>query len=296
MASNYNLDTLIADLKKNTYTPKTDAELQAEANSRYQSAYDQKRLNAHQAHDTNQQALDRQLSSLGSTTAKQKEESAKQFEQAASQAARTALAHGMERSSYNLATQGNIAIAGNKAQQDIANAEATARAGLEDQKTLLARQLSDVLKQYSTAQAADTLSYLDQLESQEYDRSTAASNQQNSLATQIYQYTNQEQQQNTANDQWLKQFNEQVRQYDTQIAENQRQFNTLHPASSRTGSGKKQSKWVIDGVDYKTEAAYKAEIQRRQDKIDTEMANERKPRGYGEAVVKNGVLSYITGR
>jgi hypothetical protein len=203
----YTLDSLIADLKKNTYTPKTDAELTAEANARYQSAYDQKRLDAQQAYDMNQQALDRQLSSLSATTAKQKEESDKQYGQAASQADWMALSRGMIRSSYNNAVQSNIAIAGNKAQQDIANAEATARAGVEDQKTLLARQIADQLKQYSAAQAADTLAYLDQLEQQAYDRSTAATNQQNTLSAQIYQYANQEQQQNTANDQWLKHVN-----------------------------------------------------------------------------------------
>ncbi len=272
MASNYNLDSLIADLKKNTYTPKTDAELQAEANNRYQSAYDQKRFDAQQAYDTNQQALERQLSSLGAITSKQKEASALQYDQARSQADRTALSHGFGRSSYNLATQANIAIAGNKAQQEISDAEATARTGLEDQKTLLARQLADLLKQYSASQAADTLSYLDQLEQREYDRSTASTNQQNSLAAQIYQFANQEQQQNNANDQWLKQFNEQIRQYNESAAQNQAQFDALHPTSTGGGSGSRKPKWEIDGVDYKNKAAYDAEMQRRQNEKDRKSA------------------------
>lgn len=236
MAANYNLDSLIADLKKNTYTPKTDAELQAEATNRYQSAYDQKRFDAQAAYDTNQLALDRQLSSLGATTAKQKEASAQQYDQAYSQADRLALSRNMARSSYNGATLANISIAKNKAQDDITNAEATARTGIEDQKTLLARQLSDVLKQYSASQAADTLAYLDQLEQREYDRSTASTNQQNTLAAQIYQLTNQEKQQNTANDQWLKQFNEQIRQYEASAAQNQAQFDALHPAPTPSGN------------------------------------------------------------
>lgn len=225
MASNYTLESLIADLKSNTYTPKTEAELQAAANARYQSAYDQKRLEAQQAYDTNQQALDRQLSSLGAITAKQKEESAKQYTQAASQQKQQALSTGMGRSFYNNATLGNIAIAANKAQQGISDNESLARTGLEDQKTLLSRQLADQLRQYSASQAADTLAYLDELEQKEYDRSTAASDKQKSLAMQIYQVANQEKQQEEAGQQWLKQFNEQIRQYDAGLAEQARQYN-----------------------------------------------------------------------
>jgi hypothetical protein len=227
MATNYTLDNLIADIKKNTYTPKTDAELQAEANARYQSAYDQKRLDAQQAYDTSEQAIDRQLSSLGATYAKQKEESTKQYNQVRSQADRQALSRGMQLSSYNNATQSNIAIAGNKAQQGITDAENTARTGLEDQKTLQARQLADLLKQYSASQTADALSYLDQLKSQDYDRSTAATNQQNSLAAQLYQFANQEAQQNIANDLNRAKLNEDIRQFDT-----------LHPTTTKNNNNR----------------------------------------------------------
>ena len=161
-----------------------------------------------------------------------------------------------------------------------------------------ARQLADVLKQYSASQAADTLAYLDQLEQREYDRSTASADRQNTLAAQIYQFANQEQQQNASTDQWLKQFNEQVREYDASATQNQAQFDTLHPKVKTSGSRSqgKQSIWVLNGVDYKTEAAYRAAVRLQQDKIDTAIANLSKPRGYGEAIVKNGVLSYLTGR
>jgi hypothetical protein len=164
MAANYTLDSLISDLKKNTYTPKTEEELKASAESRYQSDYDQKRLEAQQAADVSQLTLDRQLAGMGTMYGKQKEASAKQYADAYSQVNRQATSRGMQRSSFNNATMGNIAVAGNKAQQEIADQEALNRAGFEDQKSLLARQLSDQIKQYSASQAADTLAYLDELE------------------------------------------------------------------------------------------------------------------------------------
>lgn len=225
MASGYTLESLIEDLKKNTYTPRTEAELKASAESRYKAAYDQKRLDAQQAADTNQLALDRQLASVDTSYGKMKETSAKQYEDASSRADRLALSSGMSRSSYNMATQANIAIAKNKAQQEIADQEALTRTGIEDQKTLLARQLSGLLMQYSASQAADTLAYLDELELKEYDRSTAANDKSNTLAMQIYQFANQKEQQENAESQWLKQFNEQIRQYDSSLTEQARQYN-----------------------------------------------------------------------
>jgi hypothetical protein len=225
MAANYSLDSLIADLKKNTYTPKTEAELQAVADTRYKSVYDQKRLEAQQAADLGQLAMDRQIAGIGTLYGKQKEASAQQYTQAYSQANRQATYRGMQRSSFNNATLGNIAISGNKAQQEIADQEALNRTGIENQKTLLARQLSDQIKQYSASQAADTLAYLDELEQNEYDRSTTAADKSNSLAMQIYQFANQEKQQEEAQTQWLKQFNEQIRQYDSSLTEQARQYN-----------------------------------------------------------------------
>jgi len=244
MATNYTLESLIADLKNNAYVPKTDAELHAAADSRYTAAYDQKRLEAQQAAETNQLALDRQLSSIGATRAKQKDASATNFAQAYSQANRNATDRSMGRSSYTGATLANIAIAGNKAQQEISDNEALARTGVEDQKTLLAQQLSEQIRQYSAGQAADTLAYLDELESKEYDKSTAAADKSTTLAAQIYQFANQEKTQDEASQQWLQQFNEQTRQFDTSTAESQRQFNVLHPTKS--GGQKNRNKKIED--------------------------------------------------
>ncbi len=225
MASNYTLDTLLADLKNSAYVPKTQAELTEAANRRYQAAYDQKRLEAQQAADMNQLALDKQLSSLGTAYARQKEAAAQSYAQAYSQANRQATSRGMQRSSFNNANLSGIAVAGNKAQQEIADNEALTRTGLEDQKTLLAQQLSQQLTQLGAAQTADTLSYLDQLESQEYDRQAAAGDRQNSLNMQIYQFAAQKDAQDTAAAQWQKEYDESLRQYNESLAEQVRQYN-----------------------------------------------------------------------
>ena len=224
MPSSYSLDTLMEDLKKSTYVPKSQQELESMAKNRYQSAYDQQRLDAQNAAELNQQALDRQLNTIGSVYAKQKDDTAQSFNQAYSQANRQATSRGMQRSSYNNANLAGITTAGNKAQLEIANNETTARAGLEDQKTLLTNQLSKQLSQLNVSQTADTLSYLDQLQSQEYDRKAAADDKYNNISAQLYQLSAQKEQQDTANAQWQKQYEEGIRQYELGFAQQQKQY------------------------------------------------------------------------
>ena len=114
--------------------------------------------------------------------------------------------------------KGNIALAGNKAQQEIAANEQMANQNIGEQQTLLAQQLAQQLRQYSASQAADTLAYIDELEAREYDRGTTSQDRSNSLAMQIYQFANQEKQQNQEQQNWLAQFNESVRQYNETAA------------------------------------------------------------------------------
>lgn len=221
----YNLDSLIADLKRGSYTPKTEAELQNTASNRYQSYYDQQRLGANQAAETTGLALNRQLGELRAAYDKQRQNASQQYQQAYSNLDRQMLGRGMQRSSYGMATLGNVAIAGNRALQEITDNEQRAVGNVQDQQTLLARQLADQLRQYSASQAADTLAYLDELESREYDRGVASDDRSNSLAMQIYQFANQKEQQDAASQQWAKQFDESIRQYNTSLAEQQRQAN-----------------------------------------------------------------------
>lgn len=211
----YTLDDLIDQLKKNTYVPRTDEEIAETAARRYQTFYDQQRLGANQAADISKLAMDRQLDTLDKAYDKQRDSSTQQYQQAYGQADRQSLSRGLQRSTYNSAMLGNIATAGNKAQQDITDNKQTAMSGVSDQKTLLAQQLAAQLLQYDASQAADTLTYIDELESKEADRVLKSNEMENSLASQIYFYANQQAQQDQEQANWLKTFDENVRQFDT---------------------------------------------------------------------------------
>ncbi len=224
MAS-YNLDSLMADLKRNTYTSKSAQELQREADDRYASVYAQKNLAAQQAADTAALALDRQLASLGTVSGKQREASQKAYGQTYAQANRQSGSRGMYRSSFNNTILANIAIAGNKAQQDINDQEAITRMGLEDQKTLLARHLGDQQRLNAESRISDTNAYLDQLTDREYTRDQAAIDKSNALAQQLYLYDYQNKRDQASDQQWLTQLNEGIRQFDIAQMESQRQFN-----------------------------------------------------------------------
>ena len=222
--ADYNLDSLIADLKKGSYKPKTEEELQGIAGRRYQTFYDQQRLGANQAAETTNLALNRQLANAGVDYGKQRESSLQNYQNAYSQADRQSLSRGMQRSTFNAATLGNVALAGNKAQQDITDSEQRFKTGIGDQQTLLAQQLAGQLRQYSASQAADTLSYIDELESREYERGDKARQDSNSLAAQIYQFANQEKAQDRAQQNWLDTFNQSNKHFDKTYDQTQGQI------------------------------------------------------------------------
>jgi hypothetical protein len=211
----YTYDDLIAELKKNQYIPKAQEDLAKEAAGRYDSVYAQKNLAAQQAVDASQLALDKQLNSLGAGYAKQREDSTKAYNNAYSQANRQSIKTGMLRSSYNLATLGKTATEGNKAQQDVNNAETTERTGIEGQKALHASQLARQLEQNAVDKTNDTNAYLDELLNREYERKTAAEDMQNTIYLQLLQ----------------------LQQEQDKLDEEKRQFDRLHPMP--TGSGNK---------------------------------------------------------
>ena len=164
-----------------------------------------------------------------------KQASEKAFTDTYTQANRQAQSRGMQRSSYNNAVLGNIGVAGAKSQADIGENQSRAIGGVEDQRTLLAQQLAGQIRQYSSAQAADTLAYIDELESKEYDRGTQAQQYENSLASQIYQFANQEKTQNEAQQNWLTQFNQNVSQFDQTFAQ-QGRSSGIRPSMRASGS------------------------------------------------------------
>jgi hypothetical protein len=243
MASAYTLDSLIKDLQKSTYTPRSEEQRKQAATNRYASVYDQQRLGAQQAVQTSDLAMQQQAAALDRAYGKQLEQSAANYRLAGSQADRSMLKRGMQRSSYGASTLGNIAIAGNKAQDEIMGAKTEHLGNIEQQRALLARQLADQMRQYSASEQSDILAYMDQLESQDYERGTQAQQYNNSLAAQIYGFQQQEtafnenirqfneqlgfqkQQLQQSQENWLKEFEQSVRQYDQSFAEQVRQYN-----------------------------------------------------------------------
>lgn len=199
-----------------TYTPKTADEIRSQAEGEYKSYYDQLRLAAQQSQARQDLALQQQREGLQATYDKQREASRKEYEQAYSQADRQQLSRGMQRSSYTAQVLANLTQQGAEAQQDLWDAQGTAEGNVDAQRTQLAAQLAEQLSQYSASEAADVLARIKELEDQEYERGQTSEQYKNSLSAQIYQFMYQAEQDKIAQDQWQKEFDENVRQWNAQ--------------------------------------------------------------------------------
>ena len=201
------LNELIAKLNQTAaYTGLTADQIQEQANRRYQSVYDQKRLSAQQSYETGDAALARELASLQASYDQQREESKAATRQTYSQADRQALSRGMQRSSYNSATLANIDLAGDEALQEIGEAQTKEEGDIGQQRTQLSQQLARQLSQYDADQMNDVLSYMDELEAREFDRVTASRNTMNDLAMKIYEYQHQLEQEAIEQKRWEMEF------------------------------------------------------------------------------------------
>lgn len=181
----------LTQTNQNAYTPLTKEEMQQQAENRYASVYGQKRLTAQQQYDTNDQALAQQLAGLQSTYDKQREQTAENYRKTSADFDRRLTSRGMQRSSYGNASLANIGLAGNKAQQEIDNAQAQQEGNIGEQRRQLSQQLAAQLAQYDADQQNDILAYVDQLEAREYERGLNDRNAQNQLAMSIYEYQHQ---------------------------------------------------------------------------------------------------------
>lgn len=199
-----------------SYVPKTADQIRQQAEGEYQSYYDQLRLAAQQEQARNDLALQQQREGLQRTYDKQREASQKEYENAYSRADRQQLSRGMQRSSYTAQVLANLTQEGAEAQQELWDAQGAAEGNIDAQRTQLAAQLADQLSQYSASEAADVLARIKELEDQEYDRGRENDQYKNSLSAQIYQFLYQGEQDKIAQDQWQKEFDENVRQWNAQ--------------------------------------------------------------------------------
>lgn len=197
-----------------SYTPKTAEQIRDQAQGEYKSYYDQLRLAAQQAQARNDLALQQQREGLQRTYDKQREASRKEYEDAYSRADRQMLSRGMQRSSYTAQVLANLTQEGAEAQQELWDQQGAAEGNVDAQRTQLAAQLADQLSQYSANEAADVLARIKELEDQEYDRGQSNAQYRNSLSAQIYQLMYQAERDKAADDQWQKEFDESVRQYE----------------------------------------------------------------------------------
>lgn len=183
------LEELIAKLENNQpYTALTEAQIMEQANRRYQSVYDQKRLSAQQSYESDDAALVRELAGLQGSYDRERAQSRADTQSAYSQAERHSLSRGMQRSSYNSATLSGIRIAGNEALREIDRQQTEQESEIGEKRTLLSRQLSSLLSQYDADQQSDVLAYADELTAREHERTVASQATRNELAMKIYEY------------------------------------------------------------------------------------------------------------
>lgn len=185
------VDELRRQLTMDTYTPKTDEQMREEANQQYASSYNQKKLSAQQTYDQTDLALTNQLASLGQSYEKQREAAQKATRASQSSLDRYSLQRGMQRSSFNAASQANILSEGEKNIADIGQAETNARQSLESQRTQLASQLAAQLGQYDVDYANDVQAYFNQLKQQDETARTEADKYRNQLLMALYEYEQQ---------------------------------------------------------------------------------------------------------
>lgn len=202
------LEELIAKL--NAYTPyqaMTQQEMEAAAQRRYQAVYDQKRLSAQQAWESSDQALSRELSALQLSYDRQRASAKAHNEQTYREADRRALSRGMQRSSYNSANLSGIRLAGGEALAAIDREQTQDEDELAQKRTLLSTQLAQELSGYDVQQRSEEMSYLDELQAREYERTVQSQQTASELAMKIYEYQHQLEVEAAEQARWQAEFN-----------------------------------------------------------------------------------------
>ena len=189
------------------YQAMTQEEMNEAAENRYRAVYDQKRLSAQQAYEQSDAALARELTSLQDAYSRERDRSAAETENIYHQAGRQALSRGMQRSSYHNASLVNIHLAGEAAQQKLGREQMQAEGDVNEQRTLLSRQLATQIAEYDAQQRSDVLGYLDELEAREYDRTVQSHNTYTELAMKLYEYQHQLEVEAAEQARWQAEFN-----------------------------------------------------------------------------------------
>ena len=202
------LETLISELSQHKpYQPLSQEQIDQQAQQRYQSVYDQKRLDAQQSYENSDAALARELSGLQKQYDAQRVNAAAQTRSAYSQADRHALSRGMQRSSYNESNLTGIRLAGDAAQREIDREQTDQEQQIGQKRTQLSSQLSQTIRQLNENQKNDELDYADELTAREYDRAVQSGGALRDLAMQLYEYQHQLEQEAAEQARWQAEFN-----------------------------------------------------------------------------------------
>lgn len=183
------VEQLQAALKDPSYTARTDEQLQSEAQNRYTSTYNQKKLAAQQNYDTSDLAYQQQLKTLQDTLASNQQALAKNTMDSIASADRYTVTRGMQRSSYGAANRASIQNKGNESLAALLKQYSTDAGGIEHNRTLLARQLADTLARYDIDYLNDVQAYIDEQKQIDYERQAAATEAANALQMQLFEYS-----------------------------------------------------------------------------------------------------------
>lgn len=158
---NADADSLASVLTTQQAAPRTDEQLRAEAERSVGSLYNQKTLAAQQQYDRTALGLRNQLDAISAVYAQQKDNAAANTRQSISALDRRAMSRGMGRSSYNMATLGNMQTEGDKIQNQIATNETNTRADIESRIQQGNQQLAELLGSYQVDREMDILGRMD---------------------------------------------------------------------------------------------------------------------------------------
>lgn len=193
-------------LSGSAYTPRSEEEKRRAAEARYASVYGEKRLTAQQSYDSEDAALRREQESLAGSYRDRKAESAAAYREALSRQDRNALSKGMQRSSYNGATLGNIALSGEAARERLSSQEAEDMAIIAQKRTDAAARLAQTLARYELGEKSDVRAYTDELTRQEEEKQAAAQRNYADLLMKLLDYQQKAEAQAQEQENWLKTF------------------------------------------------------------------------------------------
>lgn len=173
------LEQLLAGLTDTAYTPKTMEELQQMAENLYNPTYSAEVQALKSAQETNNLAYSQQLENMLSAYDKNIGTQDAAFDKSRTAIETGALQRGMGRSSYTMSTLNNNDKARSDALAQMAADYSQNVGQVEARREQMTAQAGSELQRLETDKATNISNTLQQLADQEYERQTAAQNQQN---------------------------------------------------------------------------------------------------------------------